>query len=82
VTQGQTLAVIDSPELSAKLSQEEATLQALQTDWQRARLDADRKTAQLLAFERQPRSIRTRSKESSIAVVERTSWAPIPSCTF
>ena len=47
VTRGQELASIDSPDLAAKLSQEEATLQGLQVDWQRARLDADHRLLQL-----------------------------------
>ena len=36
VTKGQVLAVVDSPDLTAKLSQEEATLGGLRIDWQRA----------------------------------------------
>jgi HlyD family secretion protein len=47
VTRGQELAAIDSPDLTAKLSQEDATLQGLKVDWQRARLDADQKLLQL-----------------------------------
>lgn len=47
VIRGQELAIIDSPDLAAKLSQEEATLQGLKVDWQRARLDADHKLLQL-----------------------------------
>jgi HlyD family secretion protein len=47
VTKGQVLAVVDSPDLTAKLSQEEATLVSLRVDWQRASLDADTKLAQL-----------------------------------
>jgi HlyD family secretion protein len=47
VTQGQVLAVIDSPDLTAKLSQEEATAVALKVDWQRAILDAGRSLSQL-----------------------------------
>jgi len=47
VTRGQTLATIDSPDLVAKASQEEATLQSLRIDWQRARLDAGRKLSQM-----------------------------------
>src|SRR3984957_13353468 len=47
VAKGQVLAVVDSPDLTAKLSQEEATLASLRLDWQRATLDADRKLAQL-----------------------------------
>jgi HlyD family secretion protein len=47
VTKGQVLAVIDSPDLTAKLSQEEATLAGLRVDWQRATLDADHTLSQL-----------------------------------
>ena len=47
VTKGQVLAVVDSPDLTAKLSQEEATLVSQRADWQRATLDAETKLAQL-----------------------------------
>lgn len=47
VSKGQVLAVIDSPDLTAKLSQEEATAAGLKVDWQRAMLDADRSLSQL-----------------------------------
>ncbi len=47
VTKGQVLAVVDSPDLTAKLSQEDATLAGLKLDWQRATLEADHKLAQL-----------------------------------
>lgn len=47
VTRGQELATIDSPDLTAKLSQEDATLQGLTVDWQRARLDAEQRLLQL-----------------------------------
>jgi len=47
VSQGQVLAVLDSPDLTAKLSQEEATAASLRIDWQRASLDADRTLLQL-----------------------------------
>jgi HlyD family secretion protein len=47
VTKGQVLAVIDSPDLTAKMSQEEATLAGLRVDWQRATLDADHTLSQL-----------------------------------
>jgi HlyD family secretion protein len=46
VAKGQVLAVIDSPDLTAKFSQEDATLAALRLDWQRATLDAGTKLAQ------------------------------------
>jgi HlyD family secretion protein len=47
VTKGQELATIDSPDLTAKLSQEDATLQGLSVDWRRARLDAEHRLLQL-----------------------------------
>jgi HlyD family secretion protein len=47
VHQGQTLAVLDSPDLQARLSQERATLLSLEVDWKRADLEAERKLAQL-----------------------------------
>jgi HlyD family secretion protein len=43
VAKGQVLAVIDSPDLTAKLSQEEASSVGLRIDWQRATLDAEQK---------------------------------------
>jgi HlyD family secretion protein len=47
VVKGQVLAVVDSPDLTAKLSQEEATLLGQRIDWQRATLDAGQKLQQL-----------------------------------
>ena len=47
VSKGQVLAVIDSPDLTAKLSQEEATAVGLRIDWQRATLEAEQKLLQL-----------------------------------
>jgi HlyD family secretion protein len=47
VSKGQVLAAVDSPDLTAKLSQEEATLVGLRIDWQRARLDTEQKLMQL-----------------------------------
>jgi HlyD family secretion protein len=47
VSKGQVLAVVDSPDLTAKLSQEEASSVSLRIDWQRATLDAERKLLQL-----------------------------------
>ncbi|HEY2633215.1 MAG TPA: HlyD family efflux transporter periplasmic adaptor subunit, partial [Steroidobacteraceae bacterium] len=47
VSKGQVMAVIDSPDLTAKLSQEEASAVGLRIDWQRATLDADQKLQQL-----------------------------------
>ncbi len=47
VSKGQVLAVVDSPDLTARLSQEEATAVGLRIDWQRATLDAEQKLLQL-----------------------------------
>jgi len=47
LSKGQVLAVIDSPDLTAKLSQEQATEVGLRIDWQRATLDAEQKLMQL-----------------------------------
>jgi HlyD family secretion protein len=47
VAKGQVLAVVDSPDLTAKLSQETATLASLHLDWERATLDAEHKLSQL-----------------------------------
>jgi HlyD family secretion protein len=47
VSKGQVLAVVDSPDLTAKLSQEEASGVSLRIDWQRAALDAERTLQQL-----------------------------------
>jgi HlyD family secretion protein len=47
VTKGQLLALVDSPDLTAKLSQEDATLQSVRNDWQRSQREASQK---LLAF--------------------------------
>jgi HlyD family secretion protein len=47
VSKGQVLAVLDSPDLTAKLSQEEATAVGLRIDWQRATLDAGQRLLQL-----------------------------------
>ena len=46
VTRGEVLATVDSPDLTVKLAQEEATLQGLQIDWQRARLNAEHTLSQ------------------------------------
>jgi HlyD family secretion protein len=43
VAHGQLLALVDSPDLSAKLSQEDASLQSVRNDWQRAQRDASQK---------------------------------------
>jgi HlyD family secretion protein len=47
VAKGQVLAVLDSPDLTAKLSQEEATLESLRLDWQRATLNAEHTLSQM-----------------------------------
>jgi len=47
VNKGETLAVLDSPALTASLIQEEATLESGRWDWQRAQLEAHSKLAQL-----------------------------------
>ena len=47
VKKGDLLAILDSPDLSARLSQEQASLAGLKVDWQRASLDATQKIAQL-----------------------------------
>src|SRR6204780_1589942 len=47
VAKGHVLAVVDSPDLTAKLSQEEATAVGLRIDWQRATLEAGQKLQQL-----------------------------------
>ena len=46
-SKGQVLAIVDSPDLTAKLAQEEATGVSLRIDWQRATLEAERTLAQL-----------------------------------
>jgi HlyD family secretion protein len=52
VTKGQLLASIDSPDLTARLSQEDATLASVRNDWQRAQRDAEQKLLALkTAFE-------------------------------
>jgi len=43
VTKGQLLVTIDSPELAAKLSQEDAMLESVRNDAQRSQRDADQK---------------------------------------
>lgn len=47
VTKGEVLGVIDSPDLTAKLAEEEATLQSDRLDWERAQLQARTQLAQL-----------------------------------
>jgi HlyD family secretion protein len=47
VRKGDRLAVIQSPDLVARLSQEEATLESLRVEWEGARLNAQLKLTQL-----------------------------------
>ena len=64
VAKGQVLAVVDSPDLTAKLAQEEATGVSLRIDWQRATLDAERTLAQLKdAFEQAEVDQKTAQRE-------------------
>lgn len=52
VTTGQVLAVIDSPELQARLAQERSSADSLRSDWLRAQVDARQQRAALQsAFE-------------------------------
>jgi HlyD family secretion protein len=46
VHKGQTLATVSSPDLTAKLSQEQSTLDSAKLDWHRAELDAQNKLSQ------------------------------------
>jgi len=65
VAKGQVLAVIDSPDLTAKLAQEDVTLQGLHIDWQRAQLDAEQKLLQLKdAYEQAQVDQKTAQRES------------------
>jgi len=64
VSRGQVLAVVDSPDLTAKLAQEEASDVSLRIDWQRATLDAERTLAQLKdAFEQAQVDQKTAQRE-------------------
>jgi HlyD family secretion protein len=47
VKRGQVLAVIDSPELTNKLAQEKSRLDAMEVDYQRARIDANKQRGKL-----------------------------------
>ncbi len=49
VEKGRILATIGSPDLTAKLSQEQALLQSVHLDWERAQRDAERTLRQLRA---------------------------------
>jgi HlyD family secretion protein len=53
VHKGEVLSVLDSPDLTASLAQEQASLQSTRLDWQRAQLDASSKLAQLQETYRQ-----------------------------
>jgi HlyD family secretion protein len=64
VSKEQVLAVIDSPDLTARLAQEEATAVSLRIDWQRASLDAGRTLSQLKdAFEQAQVDQKTAQRE-------------------
>ena len=53
VSKGEILALLDSPALTASLSQEEATLESTRLDWQRAQLEAQSRLAQLEQLRKQ-----------------------------
>jgi HlyD family secretion protein len=64
VTKDQILAVLDSPDLAAKLSQEEAGAVGLRIDWQRAALEAEQKLQQYRdAFEQAQVDRKTAQRE-------------------
>jgi HlyD family secretion protein len=64
VSQGQVVAVIDSPDLMAKLAEEEASAVGLRIDWQRATLDAGRTLSQIKdAFEQAEVDQKTAQRE-------------------
>ena len=64
VSKGQVLAVVESPDLTAKLAQEEASAVSLRIDWQRATLDAERTLSQLKdAFEQAQVDQKTAQRE-------------------
>ncbi len=65
VKKGQVLAVIDSPDLTAKLSQEQASLESMKVDWQRAQLDAASKLRQLSDTFNQAKVDRTTAQRES-----------------
>jgi HlyD family secretion protein len=46
VHKAQTLALLDSPDLTARLAQEQASLDSVRLDWQRAQIDAQNKLSQ------------------------------------
>jgi HlyD family secretion protein len=65
VKKGQVLAVIDSPDLTAKLSQERASLESMRVDWQRAELDAASKLRELSDKFEQARVDRTTAQREA-----------------
>ena len=65
VKKGQVLAVIDSPDLTAKLSQEQASLESMRVDWQRSQLDAASKLRELSDKFEQARVDRTTAQRES-----------------
>ncbi|HEY1900480.1 MAG TPA: HlyD family efflux transporter periplasmic adaptor subunit [Steroidobacteraceae bacterium] len=65
VKKGQVLAVIDSPDLTAKLSQEQASLESMRVDWQRAQLDAASKLRELSDKFEQAKVDRTTAQRES-----------------
>src|SRR3984957_1038573 len=65
VKKGQLLAVIDSPDLTAKLSQEQASLEGMRVDWQRAQLDAASKLRDLSDKFEQARVDRTTAQREA-----------------
>jgi HlyD family secretion protein len=68
VSKDQLLAIIESPDLTAKFAQEDATLQGLRIDWQRAQLDAEHKLRQLQdAYQQAQVDQKTAQRESDRA---------------
>jgi HlyD family secretion protein len=65
VKRGEVLAVLDSPDLTAKLSQEQASLESMRVDWQRARLDAASRLRQLADAFQQARVDRTTAQREA-----------------
>ena len=80
VKKGEVLAVIDSPALTAKLSQEQATLESMRVDWQRSQMDAASKLRQLTdAFDQAKvdRSTAQRESERSRKAFELGSYSEL-----
>jgi HlyD family secretion protein len=65
VKKGQVLAVIDGPDLNAKLSQEQASLESMRVDLQRAQMDAVGKLRQLTDAFDQAKVDRTTAQRES-----------------